>query len=311
MEFAEPAAFALAGLAVLVLVPVLWQRRTSVALPSAGGIARARPTLRMRLLTVLPVLRVAAVVLLAVAIARPRIGNAETLIPARGVDIALSLDVSSSMTSADLAPGKNRLETTKDVIREFVRNRENDRIGLVVFQQEALALSPPTLDYDALDRMIEDVQSGILPDGTGIGVGLSSALNMLRDSAAASRIVILLTDGEHNADSITPEEAAGLASALKIKVYTIGVISPGAPGGIDEDRLRAIADATGGRYFVADNEQALADVYDEIGRLETSQVGGEVYERFTELAPWFLAAAASVLAVDLLLRATWLRRLPA
>lgn len=311
MEFANPTAFALAGLGLLVLLPLLWQRRTSIALPSAGGVAGARPTLRMRLLTLLPLLRIAAVVLLAVAIARPRIGNAEALVPNRGVDIALALDVSSSMTSSDLAPGKDRLETTKEVIREFVKNREQDRIGLVVFQQDALALSPPTLDYAALDRMIADVQSGILPDGTGIGVGISSALNMLRDSAAASRIVILLTDGEHNADSITPEEAAQLAAALKIKVYTIGVISRGGESGIDEDRLRAIADATGGRYFVADSQQSLSAVYDEIGRLETSQVGDETFERFTEYAPWFLAAAAAVLAIDLLLRATWLRRLPA
>ena len=223
-----------------------WQRRAAVPVPSGRGFRALPPTLRLRLLPLLPVLRVGAVAFLAVAIARPRIGEVNAVVPARGIDIALSFDISSSMTAAELAPGKDRLQATKEVIREFIANRENDRIGLVVFQRDALALSPPTQDYAALDRMVADIESGLLADGTGIGVGLSSALNMLRDSSAASRVVILLTDGEHNATSITPEAAAQLAAALQVKVYTIGVISPGRADGIDEERLRGIADLTGG-----------------------------------------------------------------
>ena len=311
MQFADPLAFLLAGLALVVLLPLAWQRRAGVPIPSAGGLAALRPTLRLRLLPLLPLLRMGAVVLLAVAIARPRVGDVNALVPARGVDIALAFDVSSSMEAADLAPGKNRLEATKEVIREFIRNRQEDRIGLVVFQRDALALSPPTRDYAALDRLMADIESGIVVDGTGIGVGISSALNMLRDSSAASRVVILLTDGEHNATSISPEAAAQLAAALGIRVYTIGVISPGRADGVDEERLRGIADLTGGRYFVADSQAALAGVYDAIGRLETSQLGGTRYERFTELAPWFLVGAATLLVLDVALRATWLRRLPA
>lgn len=135
---------------------------------------------------------------------------------------------------------------------------------------------------------------------------------MLRDSDASSRIVILLTDGEHNTQSIAPLEAAGLAEALNIRVYTIGVVSPGNPGGeIDEELLQEVADSTGGEYFIASSQGDLTEIYDEIGALETSRVGREHYERFTELGPILAVAAAGILAVELLLGATWLRRNPA
>ena len=207
-----------------------------------------------------------------------------------------------------------RLDVTREVIREFIKGRENDRIGLVVFQKDSMPLSPPSLDYAALDRMIADLESGLLPDGTGIGVGLADALNMLQDSTAASRIVILLTDGEHNADSISPEAAADLAVALKIRVYTIGVVSGDSPFGrqeIDEELLQEIADRTNARYFAASSPQALADVYEEIGKLETSRISRESFERFTEMAPWFAATAAGLLLLELVLRGTLLRRSPA
>lgn len=316
MQFADPALFALA----LLGLPVLWlslrKGRAGYAVPSGAAFANVRPSLRLRAARWLPpVLRVAAILLLAVALARPRTGDANAVVPAQGIDIALALDISSSMTTSRLGGEKNRLEATKDVIRSFLKGRENDRIGLVVFQRDALALAPPTLDYAALDKVVADVKSGILPDGTGIGVGLATALNMLRESTAASRIVILLTDGQHNADSIKPEEAAQIAEALKIKVYTIGVVNDARPtvsaSDIDEKLLKAIAERTNARYFVADNPEKLQEVYDEIGRLETSGVGRDHYERYTEYAPWFAGAAAGLLAVELLLAATWLRRVPA
>jgi Ca-activated chloride channel family protein len=160
---------------------------------------------------------------------------------------------------------------------------------------------------------VADTDTGILPDGTGIGVGLSSALNMLRDSNAASRIVILLTDGDHNATSISPEDAAEIASALRIRVYTIGVVdrqSVREAGEVNEERLTAIAESTGGQYYAAEDADSLTEVYEEIGRLETSRVGGETFERYDEYAPWFAAGAAVALALELLLAATWLRRSP-
>ncbi|MEP6871754.1 MAG: VWA domain-containing protein [Anaerolineaceae bacterium] len=268
--------------------------------------------MRLRLLPFLPGLRVIAIAVLAVAVAGPRVGDANAVVPSQGVDIALSLDISSSMNTSGFG-GATRLEATKKVIRDFIKGRESDRIGLVVFQRDALPLAPPSLDYQALDRIVSQLASGLLPDGTGIGVGLGSALNMLRDSTAASRIVILLTDGEHNADSISPEDAAHLATALKIRVYTVGVVSTNSTGraDIDEKLLQTIADRTGGKYFKANNPQALADVYSEIGKLETSRVGRERFERFTQLAPWFAGAAAALLLADLTLRGTWLRRNPA
>lgn len=311
MELAYPLALALAALAL----PVAWLARRKArgyAVPSAGPLLAARPGIRLRAARALPALRVLAVVLLAIAIAGPRRGDASTIIPGEGIDIALSLDISSSMNQR--FGGDTRLEVTKQVVQEFINGRENDRIGIVVFQKDALPLTPPSLDYEALDRMVADLESGLLPDGTGIGVGLSSALTMLQESTAASRVVILLTDGQHNATSISPEEAAQLAVALRIRVYTIGVVSEDTfnrSREIDEELLQDIAERTDGRYFVASSPEELSEVYEEIGSLERSRVGRESYDQFTELAPWFAAGAAALLLLDLLLRATWLRRAPA
>lgn len=312
MQFAAPAALALAVLALPVFLLARTRSRRLVRIPSTALLAGAPGSLRLRLLPFLPILRVLAIVALAVAVAGPRVGDANAVVPSQGVDIALSLDISSSMNTSGFG-GATRLEGAKKVIRDFIKGRADDRIGLVVFQRDALPLAPPSLDYQALDRMVSQIESGLLPDGTGIGVGLGSALNMLRESTAASRIVILLTDGEHNADSISPEAAAQLATALKIRVYTVGVVSTNASGRseIDEKLLQAIADRTNGKYFKANNPQALADVYAEIGKLETSRVGRERFERFTQLAPWFAGAAAALLLADLMLRGTWLRRNPA
>jgi Ca-activated chloride channel family protein len=161
--------------------------------------------------------------------------------------------------------------------------------------------------------MIETLEPGFLPDGTGIGVGLASSLNMLQESTAASRVVILLTDGQHNANSISPEQAAELAISLKIRVYTIGVVNQTNPGineGIDERLLVEIADRTGATYFEADSPQELQDIYVEIGSLERSRIGRASFESFTEWAPWFAAGAAALVALELVLRGTVLRRTP-
>ncbi len=311
MELTYPYALAL----VVLALPVAWLARRKArgySLPSVGPLLGARPTFRLRAARALPALRVLAVVALAVAIAGPREGNASTIIPGEGIDIALALDISSSMT--ERFGGSTRLEVTKEVVQGFIEGRENDRVGIVVFQKDALPLTPPSLDYDALVRMVGDLESGLLPDGTGIGVGLASALTMLQESTAASRVVILLTDGEHTADSISPEEAAQLAIALRIRVYTIGVVSEdpfNRRNQIDEELLQEIAERTDGRYFVAANPDELTEVYDEIGSLERSRVGRESFDQFTELAPWFAGAAAALLLLDLVLRATWLRRAPA
>jgi len=313
MEFA--AAWALGLLALVAIIAALaWApRRGAFVLPATDAFGAVKPSVRLRAAALLPVLRVLAAAALVIAIARPRVGDANALVPAEGIDIVLTLDLSSSMNQS-LDAEQTRLEATKDVLRQFISERPDDRIGLVVFQEDALPLAPPSLDHQALDALIADLDSSLLPDGTGIGVGLASALNMVRDSTAASHVVILLTDGEQNAESIAPEEAAELAVALRVRVYTIGVVAErqgSGPSGVDVALLEAIAERTDGRFCTASSPDELAAVYEEIGELETSSVTRERYTEYTEFGPWFAGAAAGLIALEGLLRATWLRRTPA
>ena len=316
MHFADPWLLLVALLAV-PLALARWRRPPpAIAVPFALGLEAAPTNWRVRARSLLPVLRILAILLLVAGLARPRLGEAEALVPAEGVDIALAVDVSSSMAASPFGLGRTRLDSVKEVIQDFVASRENDRVGLVVFQREALPLAPLTLDHEALDTIIADLGSDILPDGTGIGVGIASALSMLEESNASSRVVILLTDGRHNVDSISPTEAAEIAAALRIRVYTIGVVEGDRPQGfsatdIDAELLTFIAEHTGARYFEASTAEGLADVYEEIGSLETSRVGGETFARHSEMGLWLVAAGALVLLTELGLGRTWLRRTPA
>lgn len=316
MHFADPWLLLLALLAA-PLVLARWRRTpAAIAVPFALGLETAPTGWRVRARRVLPAVRIAAVLLLVAGLARPRLGEAEALVPAEGVDIVLAVDVSSSMATSPFSAGRTRLDSVKDVIRDFIANRDNDRVGLVAFQREALPLAPLTLDHEALDTIVADLGSDLLPDGTGIGVGMASALSMLEESSASSRIVILLTDGRHNADSISPAEAAEIAAALRIRVYTIGVVQEDRPQGfspatIDADLLTFIAEHTGARYFETSTAEDLAQVYDEIASLETSRVGGETFARYSELGLWLVAAGALLLLGELALGRTWLRRTPA
>ncbi len=313
MELAVPSALLLGFLMIPFLLALRLPRSAAVALPTLAGLQGVRPTARQRIARLLPLLRVAAVVLLVLAVARPRIAEAEAVAQGEGIDIALAVDLSSSMGQR-LLVDESRLEVAKSVIRDFITGREDDRIGIVIFQQDALGMAPLSLDYEALDAIVADLESGLLPDGTGIGVGIAEALNLLRDSPASSRIVILLTDGEHNARSISPEEAVGLASALNIRVYTIGIKTSIGNGTVradfDEGRLKALSESTGASYFAAESESDLADVYDEIGRLEKSRVGREGFQQYREFGPWLALIAASLLIVDIGARATVFRRTP-
>ncbi|MCC6382740.1 MAG: VWA domain-containing protein [Dehalococcoidia bacterium] len=314
MEFAAPYALLLAALVAPLAWLALRGRRGSLPLPSVEGLRGLPVGLRIRAARYLPVLLAGAVVLLAVGLARPQIGEANARVPAQGIDIVLALDLSSSMTTP-FGQGKTRLQATREVAGQFVSERKDDRIGLVVFEFQALAFSAPTLDHKALGTIIATIDTGILPDGTAIGLGLAESVNLLRDSTAASRVVILLTDGEHNAPSISPEDAAKLATAFQIRVYTVGLVEQGGPGsgerGVDSRGLKNIAESTGGRFFPASDPGTLKAVYDEIGRLETSAVGRDRFERFTELGPWFLGGAAVLVVAYLVLAGTWLRVAPA
>ena len=258
-------------------------------------------------------LRILAAVLIIAAIARPQAASVEAARPAEGIDVVLAIDASSSMTGSVVPDGETRLEAARRVAREFVAERDEDRVGLVMFQRRPVVLSPLTLDLDAIDALLAgSVRSGLIVDGTGIGVALAESAALLRASDAPSRVVVLLTDGENNVPDITPVQAAAVARALGIRVYTVGLsgLDPDAAVTLDEISLIYVADETGGRYFRASDGDELADAYEEIDRLERDFVGIEEELRIRELAPWLLLAAALLLLADAGLRAGPLRTVP-
>ncbi len=307
-RFASPSALLL--LALVPIVAILWRYGASSAVlvgtvaPAAGAPA----TWRVRARPVLPALRGLAVVLLIVAIARPQAGEASSRTSSQGIDIVLTLDVSSSM-SQTFARNRSRVDVAKDVLSQFVASRRNDRVGLVAFQSSVLRMSPLTKDYAAVEQEIAAADRLRLSDGTAIGVAIAEAVNELRDSTAASRVVILLTDGENNVSEIEPLAAARIAERLGVRVYTVGVVSAisssrpdTASLEVDEASLKKIADVTGGTYGRAENADALAQIYQRIDALERSRLEGIRFTRYDEIAPYVLAAAAAALALELVLR---------
>jgi len=277
----------------------------------------------------LAALRILVMALIIIAVARPQTGRAREVITGEGVEIALALDISGSMASLDFEP-RNRLEAAKQVISDFVQERPYDQVGLVVFASDAFNQSPPTVDHKVLQRLLERTELATelgIDDGTAIGMGLANAGNMLKDSDAKSRVVILLTDGVNNAGQIDPLTAAEAAKSLGIKVYTIGMGRPGEvpvpvvdifgreqivyqESTLDEATLQEIAAITGGRYFRAEDTSGLAQVYDEINDMEKSQIQVHNYTRYRELAPWLLVPALALLVTEMTLRKTVFRKLP-
>lgn len=307
-------------LLLLLALPVFgWLLLRAGRLPSPRFLlpaapASAGPGRRVRIARWLPLLRVLAAALIIAAIARPQAVSVEAVEPAEGIDVVLAIDASSSMSrEIGQDEGETRLDAARRVARDFVGRRLDDRVGLVMFQRRALVLSPLTLDLDAVDALLaESVRSGLLVDGTGIGIALAESANLLRASEAASRIVVLLTDGQNNVPDITPLQAAAVARALGIRVYTVGLpgLERDANVSLDEISLIYIADETGGRYFRASNAGELAAAYDEIAALERGFVGVEERLRARELAPWLLLAAALLVLAELGLRAGPLRSAP-
>ena len=305
MTFADPN---LLFLLLAIPVALLIKARTGEG-NGAGGFSNLellsgfRPTWRIRYRWLPTAIRAGAIALLVVAIARPQVGRADSDLPGQGIDIALIVDTSGSMTATQLGPEDTRLDSAKRVLVDFIQGRTDDRLGLVVFRAGPLVLSPLTVDYEALTAVVEDVDEVSLPDGTAIGVGLSEALNLLRESRARSRVAILLTDGENNAGDIEPLAAARIAETLGIRVYTIGVIEAGRRT-VDERALTEMAELTGGRYYQASSEQALEAIYAGIDQLEKSRIDRSQFGVFDEYAGYFLATALGLLAFELLLRNT-------
>lgn len=274
----------------------------------------------------LPFLRSLVFGLAIFSLARPQAVNREREHETKGVDIVISLDISGSMLAEDFKP-ENRLGVAKEEAGKFVRGRENDRIGLVVFAREAYTQCPLTLDYDILSHLLSEIQIGMIQDGTAIGMGLATAVNRLRESDARSKVIILITDGENNAGKIDPVTAAELAKTFGIKVYTIGVGRGGlvpfpvndplfgkryvqAKVDIDEFTLKRIADITGGVFFRARDPRSLAEIYARINELERTEVRVHEYQSFDELFPYFLFPGLILLAAELILKNTLYLKIP-
>ena len=318
MRLEDPALLALFALIPLYLWLLLRMGRLPrprYALPQLAGAPpdSAQRGWRLRILPWLPAFRVVAMILIIFALARPQATKVEAVRPAEGIDIVLVIDASSSMTTTYLSQDETRIEAARRVAREFVSERIEDRVGLVMFQRRSIVLSPLTLDLDAIDAMIEtSVRSGFLPDGTALGVALAEAVDLLRDSDAASRIVVALTDGENNVPEITTSQAAALARALGVRIYMIGL--PPGQGRVNvgpiELNLVYIADETGGVYFRAEDANELAAAYDHISELERQRVGEETLLTTRELAPLLLIPAALLILLELALRSSWWRRAP-
>ena len=322
-------------LSFLVLVPAwLWRQNRLLA---RGGLqfssvlpARGTSSVWSRLGPVLlPALRGGALALLIVALARPQIGRSESKVKTEGIDIVLVVDISGSMQAMDYEQNgrpASRVAAVKDVVREFIHDRPNDRIGLVVFGTHAYVASPLTLDHDWLDRNLDRVKIGLVEGNTAIGAGLGTGVNRLRDTQAKSKVIVLLTDGGENVPNPPAREAAKAAKEFGVRVYTIGAGSnsrqpvPVADeqgrllgyikADLDEDLLRDVAATTGGRYFRAADTAALKETYAQIDKMEKHEIETVKFEEWTELFHWFLVTGLGCLALAVTLENTRLRRLP-
>ncbi|MCQ2175695.1 MAG: VWA domain-containing protein [Bacteroidales bacterium] len=268
-------------------------------------------------------LRTAALCLIIICLARPRSSSEMEKIDTEGVDIVLAMDVSTSMLARDFQP--DRISAAKDIAIEFISQRPADRMGIVVFAGESYTQCPLTTDRATLINLMKEVQTGLIDDGTAIGNGLATAVARMVESDAKSRIVILLTDGVNNSGEIAPQTAAEIAKTYGIRVYTIGVGANGTapypvitPWGveeqmmkveIDEDLLKGISDATGGRYFRATDNTKLAEIYSEINKMEKSRTTIDSFPIYKELYTKYAVAALVCILLELLIKLL-LRRLP-
>lgn len=328
MEFAHP----LLLLLLPLVAAVMWFRLRG------GGdqavlrhahlplLASVREPARVRLSRALPWLSGLALVLLVIAAAGPRQSHSSENIEGEGIDIVLSLDISGSMRSLDFEP-LDRLAAAKEVIHDFIEGRPHDRIGLVVFAARAFTQCPLTLDHPVLTGFLEEIQVGLVDDGTAIGLGLATAVARLKHSTSPSRTVILLTDGVNNVPTLEPETAAKLAKSLDVRVYTVAIGRQGmvpypvndpifgrrtrqVETKIDLDLLRSIAALTGGEMFQATDPKALVNIFETIDQLETARYETTVSTWYRERMVWFAMPALLLLLIEAILGATWLRRLP-
>jgi Ca-activated chloride channel family protein len=330
MRLAHPVFLALILPAVILAVLALlnWINREASLKFSSVQIVReagARQLSLRRL--VLTLVRLAALGVLIFALARPQTGEGKTEESREVIDVMISLDISSSMATLDFNP-ENRLTAAKQEAERFIQKRPHDRIGLVVFSKNAITISPLTTDHKALSRLLSRVEMGMMEDGTAIGVGLATAASRLRESEAKSKVIVLMTDGVNNSGEIDPKTAGDIAHKLGIKVYAIGVGTDGQAmvpiddprtgtrrliqtyTEIDEKLLTEIAKKTGGLYFRAKDETGLRSIFNEVNKLEKTEVKVNTFTTYDEHYAKYLGWALWILVAEFLLRNLVWRKMP-
>ncbi len=328
LEFAYPAFFwALLLLPVMAVWYIFRGRRSTSSMTLSGfeNLDERVGSSRIWLRHILFLFRLAVVTLIIVALARPQSSNQWEQVTTEGIDIVMCMDVSGSMRAMDFRP--NRLEASKDVGIEFVNARGNDRFGLVVFAGESFTQCPLTTDRGVVVNFLNDIDFGVIEDGTAIGMGLATAVNRIKDSRAKSKVVILLTDGVNNRGDVGPVTAAEIAASFGIRVYTIGVGTHGTapvpvqdafgrmvtrsmPVEIDEDVLKKIAETTDGTYFRATDNHKLREIYQQIDQLEKTRMDVKQFSNKKEEYFPFLMAAMLILLFEIMLRYTIFRTIP-
>ncbi len=317
---------------ILLVIPLLivwywFKNKTTTADLRFSGLqafSGIKPGAKTWLIHSLFVLRLMAIALIAVALARPQAISTKQNIHIEGIDIVMTIDVSGSMLARDFKP--DRLEAAKEVADEFIARRPNDRVSLVIFSGEAFTQVPLTTDHTMISNIFDEVKSGMIEDGTAIGDGLATSVSRLKDSDAISKVIILITDGVNNAGSVDPLSAAEMAKMFGIRVYTIGIGSMGTapypvqtPYGIqmqqmkvqiDEELLQKIAGMTGGRYFRADNNKKLKEIYKEIDTLEKSKIDVQEFRKKHEAFVPFALLALALFSLEIILRYLVFRRFP-
>lgn len=331
MIFHSPLFLSLLPLVIVIIIYVKKRNLSSgFKFSSQVLIQDLKPTLKVFLSQKIIYLRLIAAVLIILALARLQSPIADSKITSEGVDIVLALDSSTSMLAEDFkinGKRESRVEVIKDVVRNFIQGRKNDRIAIVTFAARAYTVCPLTLDYNWLLTNLERVKSGMLEDGTAIGSGIATSLNRLKNSKAKSKVVILLTDGRNNLGTISPLTAAEAAKALKVKIYTIGAGGKGPvpypvrdlfgnqayqqiEADLDEDTLIKIASITGAKFFRATDTESLREIYGEIDKLEKTPMQEKGYLQYNELFPLFLIPGLLLLFLEIVLTNTVLRKVP-
>lgn len=327
ISFAQPIMlWLLITVPLLVAAYVLRNNWGEIKISSLSNLADIGRSYKEYMKHFLFALKMIALSLLIVALARPQSKTSWKNITTEGIDIILAIDISASMLAKDFKP--NRMEAAKEVAKEFVDARPNDRIGIVIFSGESFTQCPLTTDHAIIKNLMSEIKTGMVADGTAIGMGLSTAVSRIKDSKAKSKVIILLTDGVNNMGAVAPQTAAEIAKAFGVRVYTVGVgtlgkaLAPVAmypngqyvydyvPVDLDEKMLGNIAENTGGKYFRATGNDKLMAIYKEIDKMEKTIIEERKHTRRTEEFFPFVLAAGILLLLDFTLNNTLLRSLP-